>query len=73
MDMQAEKIELTKLLLSTDNPNILNSIREIFKLNRTDDFWDELSIEEKEEIERGTEDIKNGEFQSYDSFMSSHR
>ncbi len=73
MDIQAEKIELTKLLLSTDNPNILSSIREIFKLNKTDDFWDELNIKEKEEIKRGTEEIQNGDFLSYDSFMSSHR
>ncbi|UZO79558.1 hypothetical protein NBT05_11385 [Aquimarina sp. ERC-38] len=73
MDIQSEKIELTKLLLSTNNPNILNSIREIFNLNKTDDFWDELGIEEKEEIKKGSKEIRNGEFISYDSFMSTHR
>jgi hypothetical protein len=31
MNIQAEKIELAKLLLSTYNPKIMQSIKQIFK------------------------------------------
>ena len=31
MDIQAEKIELAKLLLSTDNPRIVQAVKLIFK------------------------------------------
>ena len=31
MNIQAEKIALAKMLLETDNPKIIESIKEIFK------------------------------------------
>lgn len=43
MNIQAEKIELVKLLLDTENPKIIESIKNIFKREKTDDFWDDLS------------------------------
>ncbi|MBZ9779453.1 hypothetical protein LB452_11020 [Psychroflexus sp. CAK8W] len=73
MDMQSEKIQLAKMLLETENPNIIESIKRIFKKNKTVDFWDELSPEQKNEIERASTEIENGELTDYDSFMQKHR
>lgn len=42
MNLQAEKIELAKLLLSTKNPKIIQSIRNLFKKEKVVDFWDEI-------------------------------
>lgn len=47
MNIQAEKIELVKMLLDTENPKIIDSIKEIFNQTRTTDFWDDLSIEQR--------------------------
>lgn len=73
MDIQAEKIQLAKLLLETENPNIIESIKKIFKKNKAIDFWDELSPEQKDEIEKASTEIENGEVTDYDSFMQKHR
>jgi len=73
MDIQAEKIQLAKLLLETENLNIIKSVKKIFKQNKTFDFWDELSPEQKDEIENASIEIENGEITDYDSFMQKHR
>lgn len=73
MDIQAEKIQLAKLLLETENLNIIKSVKKIFKQNKVSDFWDELSPEQKKEIEKASIEIENGEVVDYDSFMQKHR
>ena len=73
MNIQAEKIELVKMLLDTENPRIIESIKKIFKKEKTSDFWDNLSIEQRNEIERASLEIENGEVTDYDTFMQKHR
>ena len=73
MNIQEEKIHLAKLLLETEDQNTINSIKEIFSKNETVDFWDELSAEQKNEIENASIEIQNGEVTDYDSFIQKHR
>lgn len=73
MDIQAEKLELMKLLLNTENPSIIQSIKQIFRKEKTTDFWDELSAEQQSEIKQGSLEIKQGKFSDFDTFMSKHR
>ncbi|MGZ0015505.1 hypothetical protein [Yeosuana sp. AK3] len=73
MNIQAEKIELVKMLLDTENPKIIESIKKIFKKEKTSDFWDDLSIEQRKEIEKASLEIKTGEVTDYDTFMQKHR
>ena len=54
MNIQAEKIELVKMLLDTENPKIIESIKKIFKKEEASDFWDDLSIEQRKEIEEAS-------------------
>ncbi|MFO7703321.1 MAG: hypothetical protein R6V37_10100 [Psychroflexus maritimus] len=68
-----KKIQLAKLLLETENLNIIKSVKKIFKQNKVFDFWDELSPEQKKEIEKASIEIENGEIVDYDSFMQKHR
>lgn len=49
MDIQAEKIELAKLLLTTNNPKIIKSVKQIFREEELVDFWDDLSVQQQEE------------------------
>ena len=73
MDIQAEKIQLAKMLLDTQNPKIIESIKNIFKREKTVDFWAELSLEQRNEIEKASIEIENGVITEYDSFMQKHR
>ena len=72
MDIQLEKIELMKLLKETENPSVIMAIKEIFKKEKTD-WWDELSEEQKDEIELGEKQIQNGEFVTFEEMMLSLR
>ncbi len=48
MDIQAEKLDLMKLILETDNPKILESAKKLFKKEKKIDFWTTLSSKQKE-------------------------
>ncbi|HEY4197584.1 MAG TPA: hypothetical protein VGM63_18715 [Mucilaginibacter sp.] len=41
MDIHAEKIELAKLILSTNDTGLINQIKSLFK-NKDEDWWNEL-------------------------------
>jgi hypothetical protein len=73
MNIQAEKIELIKMLLDTENPKIIESIKKNLRKEKTSDFWDDLSLQQREEIEKASIEIENGEVTDYESFMQKHR
>lgn len=73
MNIQAEKIALVKMLLETENPRIIATIRKIFSKKKTYDFWNDLSAEQKEEIEKASLEIDNDEFIDHDLFMQNYR
>jgi hypothetical protein len=73
MNIQAEKLELVRLILDTDNPGILASIKRIFSKSKDMDFWDSLPQEQKEEIMKGITEIENSEIVIYEDFIKKHR
>lgn len=73
MNIQAEKIEIMKMILDTDNPTILESIKNLFAKSATTDFWDTLPQEQKEDILQGIKDIENGDIVDYEAFIKQHR
>ena len=73
MNIQSEKLELVRLILDTDNPGILTSIKRIFSTSKEVDFWDSLPQHQKDEILKGIEDIENGETVDYEEFIKKHR
>ncbi len=73
MNIQTEKLEILKMILETDNPSVLESIKRLFVKSPAKDFWDTLSQEQKNEISQGIKEIENGEIVNYDDLMSEHR
>jgi len=73
MNIQAEKIELAKLLLNTNNPRIIQSIKQIFKKEKSDDFLNDLNSDQIAEIKKASLEIKEGEIIDYETFMAKHR
>ena len=68
MDLQTAKIELTKLILSIENPAIIERIKDLL-INETSDFWSELTKEEKEEIKLGIQQLNEGQRISFKDFL----
>jgi len=73
MNIQAEKLEIMKRIMETDNPGILNSIKKLFKKEAEADFWNTLSQNQKDEILLGIEEIEKGETVDYEDFMKKNR
>jgi hypothetical protein len=65
MNLQAEKIELVKLILDTEDKNLIGEIKNLFK-SREKDFWEDLPEHVKAGIRKGQEQFRNGEFISYE-------
>ena len=72
MDIQAEKISLAQLLLQTEDVTIIKKVKAIFKKEKKD-WWDELTEEQKFDIEESDREIDRGEFFLYEDVMSKHR
>ncbi|SMO79943.1 hypothetical protein [Solitalea koreensis] len=73
MNIQAEKIELAKLVLNTNDPKIIQSIKQIFKKEKTTDLWDELTPIQQKEIKEASQEIDQGKTTDYETFMAKHR
>ena len=73
MDIHAEKNLLIKMILETEDKNLLNKIKQFFVKSNNIDFWDKLSTEQKTEINEGIEDFENGDFVDYNSFIKKYK
>jgi hypothetical protein len=65
MDIQAEKIELAKLILNTNDTGLINKIKSLFK-DKDENWWDEVPVSVKQGINESIEQANRGEFISYD-------
>jgi flagellar basal body-associated protein FliL len=72
MNIQAEKLELIRMLLNTKEPSVLASIRRIFEKQEKADFWTTLSEEVKEDIRQRIDELDKGEKYPYNEIISKH-
>jgi len=73
MDIHSKKIELVKLILDTDNINILSQVKKFLIGDTKEDFWDSLTKEQKEDVFLGIKDIEGGNIIEYDEFIKNHQ
>ncbi|MBN1183976.1 MAG: hypothetical protein JXB49_16910 [Bacteroidales bacterium] len=73
MNIQAEKLEIMRMILETENPSILDSIKKIFKKHASRDFWDTIPQSQKDDILQGIKEIENGDVVDYKDFIKKHR
>ena len=71
MNIELEKSKLMKLLEETNDESIIASIKKIF-ISQKKDFWDELSEEQKFEIEESEREYERGEFVNVEEFIKKH-
>lgn len=73
MNIQAEKLELVRLIVETDNPSILASIKRLFQKESKEDFWNKLSDDQRTEILEGLKEVEEGEVADYQEFIKKHK
>lgn len=72
MNIQAEKLEIMKIVLETNDPGILNSIKRPFKHESQIDFWNTLTTWQKEEILQGIFEIEQGDSVAYEDIIKKY-
>ena len=65
MDIQTQKIELAKLVLSTNDKVLIDKIKSLFK-GKEENWWDGLPVSVKQGINESMAQANRGEFISYD-------
>ena len=73
MDIQTEKLKLIELLLHTNNPSIIERIKNIFQTEESQDIWEELTDEQQKEIENALKEVKNGQTVPFEDFLEKHK
>lgn len=68
MDIQTTKIELAKIILSIENTEFIEKIKNFISKEKKD-FWNDLNQSEIAEIELGLKQLEKGERTSYDDFL----
>ena len=64
MNIQAEKLELIEWLARINDFSLIDKLKSI-KAEYSNDWWDQISKEEKEDIQQGLHDIENGNVKTH--------
>jgi len=72
MDIQLEKLELIKFIAETDDISLIKSFKKLLKKEKKD-WWEDLSDEQKADIEEGIADADAGRVVSYESVISKYK
>ncbi|MDO9039683.1 MAG: hypothetical protein Q7U59_15200 [Lutibacter sp.] len=68
MDIRTSKIELVKMILNIENDKFIEKITEFVQKEKVD-FWNELSLSEQKEIEKGIKQLNKGKRVEFNDFL----
>jgi predicted transcriptional regulator len=72
MNIQSEKDSLIEYITQLQDEAILTSIKEFVQATEQD-FWNDLTRSQQQEIKKGMEELDRGEKFDYEELMSKHR
>jgi len=68
MNIQAEKLGLIEWIARLNDSTVIEKLKKIYEENsQSSDWWNEISISEKESIESGLKDIEEGRIHSHET------
>jgi hypothetical protein len=74
MNLQAEKLELMRLILETESESVVKAMKEMLVGTQADDaVWRSLPETHREEILEGLKEVEQGMVVDYQQFMKAHR
>jgi hypothetical protein len=68
MNIQTSKIELVKLILNIENDKFIEKITEFIQKEKVA-FWNELSLDDQKEIEKGIEQLNKEKRVEFNNFL----
>ncbi|WP_456421935.1 hypothetical protein [Lutibacter sp.] len=68
MNIQTSKIELVKMILNIENDKFIDKITKFIQKEKVD-FWNELSLSEQKEIEKGIKELNKGKRIEFTDFL----
>lgn len=68
MNIETTKLELMHLLLQTQKESLLIKLKKVFEEEQID-WWNEMSLEEQQEIKTGIEQADNKQYVSHKQVM----
>ena len=60
MNIQAEKLGLIEWIAKLNDSSVLEKLKQIYEENTQNNVWDDVTLHEKESIERGLKNIEEG-------------
>ncbi len=69
MNLQAKKLEIVQLILNTKKPSVLKMVENVLKKEKSTDWWEEISEDEKKAIEKGLAEADRGELIPHEEVM----
>ncbi len=69
MDLDATKLELVQLLLQVKEESTLYKVKSILEKQKSLDWWEDLSADEKASIDEGIKQSERGETISHKEVM----
>ncbi|MCF2506363.1 hypothetical protein L0663_23415 [Dyadobacter sp. CY107] len=73
MDIQTEKIELAKRLLDTEDKNIIDAVKSIFKTFDSDSTWGDLPEKVISDVQESIKQIDAGLEVSHDKARETYK
>jgi len=68
MNIHAEKLGLIEWIAKLNDSSIIEKLKRIRDdYSKNSDWWDEVSVGEKESIERGIKDLEDGKVHSHET------
>jgi len=67
-----EKLELIKIIAETEDVSLIKSLKKLLKKEKKD-WWNDLSDEQKSDIEQGERDFENGDVVPYEEVLAKLR
>ena len=68
MNIQTSKIKIVKMIINIENDKFIEKITEFIQKEKVD-FWNELSLSERKEIEKGIEQLNTGKRVEFNDFL----
>lgn len=70
MDIQLEKYKIIEWITSLKDKTMISRLKSLKEETKDEDWWDELSSAEKEGIQKGLQDIEDGNTISPEEVMN---
>jgi hypothetical protein len=74
MNISAEKLDIIQRICEIQDNDLIDLIKNIVDIPRSSktDWWDQITQEEKESINRGLDDLQNGKVHSHDQIRKKY-